>query len=238
MRQIIALRVSRLAALTAGLTLFAGCQQKEFGMHVDVPAKNRTALAEIVQSEIRMAMPDQPFNIHSRRSAQTPGATGQARGESDARPDGRAFCQATATGGGTSWGEFQLGHALHNGSGVTVRMTVKLDIEYEQNVQADQTKAGETLADFTLKAYLKDAKGKLLHREVLANLSSDDGIGVRTGRQQLEFDAVLQPAMAYDLVIAGRASAVSEEGTRAQARIDIKQLDAELVCRPAAQENG
>jgi hypothetical protein len=219
-------------AAAAGWWL-AGCGGGDFGMRVEIPAKDRAPITEAVREGMRIVLPEQPFNVHSRQSAQTPGATGQARGESDARASGQAFCEAQASGGGSAWGEFQLGHALHNASGAAVRMTVKLDLQYTQAARAKPAEARQTLANFVLKVFLKDTRGKLLHQEVLGALSSDEGQASWSGRRQVEFEAVLAPETAYDLVVAGRASATSEEGTEAGARIEIQQLGAELLCQLA-----
>ncbi len=224
--------------LAGCLVVLMGCSQDEFGMRVDIPAKDRVPITQAVRESMTLSLPAQPFNVHSRRSAQTPGATGQARGDSDAQPQGQAFCQASAGNGGAAWAEFQLGHALHNTAGAAVRMTVKLDLDYAHHAQASPPEARDTLAEFTLKAYLKDAQGRLLHHQVLAQLSSDEAQSKWSGRHQIEFDAVLEPAMSYDLVITGRASVLSELDTKAKARIEVKRLTAELLCRLAGEGGG
>ena len=220
------------------LVLLSGCGQNEFGMRVDIPAKDRAPITQAVRESMTLSLPAQPFNVHSRRSAQTPGATGQARGDSDAQPQGQAFCQASAGNGGAAWAEFQLGHALRNTAGATVRMTVKLDLDYTHHAQASPPEASNTLAELTLKVYLKDAQGKLLHHQVLAELSSDEAQSKWSGRHQIEFDAVLEPAMSYDLVITGRASVLSELDTKAEARIEVKRFTAELLCGLAGEGGG
>ena len=218
------------------VAVLAGCGETEFGMRVTIPGADRVPLGQVVDEGVAVRLPERGFNVYSRRSAQTPGAIGRARGDSDAQPAGRAFCSAEAADGGAAWGEFQLGHAMVGADGVAVRMTVKLAIEYAHFATAVPVDARDTLAEFVLKVYLKDGDGRVLHREVLAALSSDDGSAVRSGTAMVEFDAVLAAGRGYDLVVAGRASVTSEPEATAEARIEIKQLTAELTCVAVGSE--
>jgi len=206
-------------------------------MRVEIPDQDRMQVAHPVRDGQTVRLPDTPFNVHSRQSAQTPGATGQARGDSDAAADGKAVCQAQASQGGSAWGEFQLGHALRNAGGQPVRMTVKLDLEYSHAASAQPADARDTLAGLTMKVFLKDTQGRLLHHEVLDSLNSDEAPGEQVGRHQVAFEAVLLPEVAYDLVLAGRASAASELGSKAAARIEVQQLRAELRFAPTARKS-
>ncbi len=216
--------------------LLVGCGQDEFGMQVEIPDQDRMAVTHPVREGLTIRLPDAPFNVHSRRSAQTPGATGEARGGSDAGADGKAVCQAQAGEGGSAWGEFQLGHALRNAGAAGVRMRVMLDLDYSVKASAAPADAKDTLASLTLKIFLKDTQGKVLHYEVLDSLSSDEATGEQSGRQQVAFEAVLLPDAAYDLVLAGRASATSELGSEAAAGIEVRQLRAELRFAPATEK--
>lgn len=210
------------------LGLLIGCGQDEFGMEIEIPDQDRMVVTHPVREGQTVRLPDAPFNVHSRRSAQTPGATGQARGDSDAGADGKAACRAEASEGGSAWGEFQLGHALRNAGAAPVRMTVLLDLDYSLKASATPADAKDTLAGLTLKIFLKDTQGKVLHHEVLDSLSSDEASSQQSNRPQVAFEAVLLPEAAYDLVLAGRASARSEPGSEAAARIEVRQLRVEL----------
>jgi hypothetical protein len=219
------------------LGMLIGCGEKEFGMQLEIPEQDRMLVSQPLPEGLTIRFPNTPFNVHSRQSAQTPGAAGEARGDSNATADGKASCRARAGNGGSAWGEFQLGEALRNAGASAVRMTVKLDLEYSHEAKADPYDAKETLADLTLKVFLKDTQGKVLHQEVLDSLSSDQAPGEQTSRQQLAFEAILAPEGAYDLVLAGRASAASETGSEAVARIQVQQFRAELQFAPAPQKS-
>lgn len=219
------------------LGMLVGCGQDEFGMQVEIPDQDRMAVTHPVREGLTIRLPDAPFNVHSRQSAQTPGATGRARGDSDAGADGKAACQAQANEGGSAWGEFQLGHALRNAGATALRVTVTLDLDYSLGASTEPADAKDTLAGLTLKVFLKDTQGRVLHHEVLDSLSSDEATGEQSGRQQVAFEAVLLPEAAYDLVLAGRVSTTSEPGSKAAASIEVRQLRAELRFAPATEKS-
>ncbi|MFQ6048833.1 MAG: hypothetical protein ACE5K7_05665 [Phycisphaerae bacterium] len=226
---------ARWAVVAAWCLWLAGCGQREFGLQVRIPAEDRLTISQAVQQHLTLRLPDQPFNVHLKQSGQAPGPAGQARGESDATADGKAFCRAVASDGGTAWAEFQLGHALENRGQAPLQATIRISVDYAHQAVANPTEAPETLATLALKLYLKDSVGRIVHRQMLAELTSDEGPSNRAGQQRIEFDASLQPGLGYDLILAGRASARSQPHSSASAEIQIRQLTAELLCRPAKQ---
>ena len=116
-------------------------------------------------------------------------------------------------------------------------MTVLLDLDYSLGASSEPVDAKDTLASLTLKVFLKDTQGKVLHHEVLDSLSSDEASGRQSNRPQVAFEAVLLPEAAYDLVLAGRASATSELDSEAAASIEVRQFRADLEFAPAPEKN-
>ena len=221
-------------AVMAGLLIGCG-GGGQYGVSVDLPAHQRSTLAatdQTVCGPMNLSLPQTPFNIHWRQSSQTPGLSGQARGDSHADPAGQAGCSAQASGGGDARGEFQLSHAFTHAGAELLTLAVKLTLDYTHQAAAGPVEQARTESNLTLNAFLRQSDGRILHRQTLAAISSDDGPGSRTGSAIVEFETTLEPGKSYDLVVAGRASATAGQAGRASASIAITRMTADLQCRP------
>jgi hypothetical protein len=181
-----------------------------------------------------LALPaDQPFAIHAKRSSQNPGADGQASGESDASPDGRAFCAASAAKGGAASAEFNLGHRVENRSTLVQEAAIECEFDLKQEVRASAEAGDKTLATANLVLVVLDAHHHAASRAQLVQADSDTAPGTATTRQHRTFTARFEPGATYDIMLFGKVDAGSAPSQEASARLDIGGLRMRLRISPA-----
>lgn len=222
----------------------SGCGGADFGGDVRVPGPERYVLATGTAAGEPLALPgDRGFNIHVKQSSQNPGAHGTARGDSDASRDGKAFCRAEATGGGAASAEFKIGHRIDNRSEGTQLASISVEFRLNESVEICDAPKGNTLAKAELFLVVLDSRKRVVSTTTIIQTDSDQAVGRTEGPQQRLISARLEPAESYDVMLFGRAEAVTEADApteqKAAARIEIDQVRMNLsFARLATQPAG
>jgi hypothetical protein len=225
-----------LFGLASGVVLFVGVGCSSSGgpaVTADLPASQRHKLKTIPAPGVALKLPaGEPFNVHDKRWGSTPGPSGKANPVADAVAGGTAMCRADAENGGTSWAEFELGHALDNETGKPVAAELLMTLDYEYDCRAAGGGA-KTTGLFAIKAFVKGTDGKVLQTIPLAGHTSDDGPIHWSGSERTLTGFVLQPNLGYYLVVVGRADAGSHENASSMAQVKVKSLSMEITFKPA-----
>jgi hypothetical protein len=199
----------------------------------DLPPSQRHKLRTIPTASAVLRLPaGEPFNVHDKRWGSAPGPSGKANPVADAKAGGTAFCRADAENGGTSWAEFELGHALDNETDKPIAAELHMTVDYEYACRAAGGGA-KTAGAFAIKAFVKGTDGKTLQTIPLASHTSDDGPIDWSGTERTVNGFVLQPNLGYYVVVVGRVDAGSQEKASAMAEIKVKSLAMELAFKPA-----
>lgn len=219
-------------AAPALLMLLTGCGGSDWPRMVDVPPERVYELsAESTQKPILLPG-DTPFVVHDRESSQDPGQDGTAQGESDAKPDGTAFCRATATAGGSASGDFLIGHVFHNSESQSCSAVCTVELEFSQKLAVSAGADALTVAEYHLEAFVRDSSERIVRRYPLAD--SMTALGPRSSSETAVFDLEFEmhPRTAYHVVLAGRVKSSTKPDAEASAEIELKRLQMELVAKP------
>ena len=222
--------------------LLTGCGgAADLGFRGTIPAEYRYNVDAALAPGKSVRFPEsQPFNVHDKLSAQTPGPRGEAQGAASADETGRATCRATAANGGTAWGRFQLGHCLDNRTGRILLADVEIDVEYDVETRcaaqpttgtADSPVTPHVEAKVTLRAVVKDSNEVVLRSVDLAVLHNDDGRLDQPGHETPRFTIELQPDLAYTVTVVAHVQVTTDAGTSAEAKVTIKRLAITLTGR-------
>lgn len=209
-----------------------GCGGGDWPRVVSVPADRMEQVNDLTDVR-RMVLPEsQPFNVHDRRSSQNPGQTGEARGESDAKAEGTAYCRAEAADGGTASADFLLGHVVHSATDRAVNVLAEFSFESDQRLTVSDDADTHTHGDYQLEAYVRDSNKRTIRRVPVAVSASDTGPRTATGKAVIEVAFDMQPGTAYHVLLAGKVAVETVEGAGASAAVEVKNLRIELTFAP------
>lgn len=175
----------------------SGCSS-QFGESIDVSSDKYLRIGG--GQDVLAKFPDgEPFVIADSQRF----ASGNADAKSSADPSGRAVGEASVTGVGAAWSEFQIGHVVKNETGTERMVTVRYDVEYEYAIEREDNLLRSPEA-FALKAYVSDANKRVLHRYHLLNQDGQYSPDRSKGKESHFFDFTMKPNQSYHLVLAGR----------------------------------
>jgi hypothetical protein len=227
--------MSKLIVTGSGIILtLAGCGGG-LGGPVTVTPDRYQSIQPQGQAAVALQLPAADgFAIHDKSSQQSPGQGGTASSTADARPDGTAFCAASASNGGAASSTFVLGAALHNESNTVLPVAVTCDIEYayglETTVPADGHKTTGTIA-FLLEAREQET-GKLLFQHPLASLSGYEDNVKRSDQQRVQFVARVSPMARWRIVLQGQAEAQTSQDGKAD--VEVRVARCQMTVKPLA----
>ena len=222
------IRLATAAFWTVFGSILAGCGGAEFGESVSVPQEQHASLLDDFALGKPLVLPgDTAFNVADAQRS----STAAGRAESNADPSGSAHCVASAAGVGTATAEFQLGHALDNRGRNPLKVTVRMDVEYECRLESDPADTSKPEDQLGLRVFVRDSDQRIPHRMMLSDAGSLAGPRRWSGRQSPSFDVTLEPGLAYYFVLAGRVAVTGTETTPTSARIDVRSLKMELTPR-------
>ncbi len=228
--------------LTGLVTLWIiGCGGEGFGGEVRVPLEKRHALATETPTAGEVRLPgDRTFNIHqptSSRDAGPLGGTNNADSDSDASPEGNAFCLAKAANGGAASADFMLGHRIDNET--NTRQTVGIQIEFEltQETHGPAEPAAKTLATGNLTIRIIDARRRPIATVPVAQVNSDSAVGSSLNTYRFSLSEVFEPHQHYSMLLQGNVKADADAGQEVSARLAVQNLRMRLTFSPAPPEN-
>lgn len=225
-------RSSVRSAMMAFWTVFGlalpGCSDAEFGESVSVPQERHASLLDDFAAGKPLVLPGEAgFNLADAQRS----STAAGRAESNADPSGSAHCLASADGVGTATAEFQLGQVLDNRGRNPLKVTVRMEVEYECRLESHPADTSKPEDQLGLRVFVRDSDQRIPHRMMLTDAGSLAGPSRWTGRQSPSFDVTLEPGLAYYFVLAGRVAVTGTETSSASARIDVRSLKIELTPR-------
>lgn len=221
-----------LPVLAAGL--LAGCGTGDVGAEIEVsPDEVSGPPAGGTGGSLRL--PDaRPFNIHLKSSSQNPGEAGRGRGDSDAGPDGKAFCLAEGAAGGSATAEFRIGHRVIAPGEGSHRLAVQIEFDLRQALQASEPPDARTQAQLTLQLLALDGRRRVLARSALIAASSDESAGSASETHLRRLAFTLEPHQTCDIILYGKVEATSAPAQEASARLDVRGLRMALDFQPVA----
>ncbi len=224
--------VGVVVAICLGL---GACGGSEFGGEIRLDVTQRHVRTETAPADAPLNFPaDQPFAIHLKRSSQTPGPDGRARGESDATPDGGAFCLADAANGGSASAEFNLGHRIENRSSLAQAVSLTCDFDVEQVLDASDPPAPETIASVSLVLMVVDSRKHVVSRTQVAQAVSDSAAGKAASRDQRTVSLRFEAGETYDIMLFGKVDAATGSAQAATARLEVRGLRFRVAFSPLA----
>jgi hypothetical protein len=219
----------------AGLVAAAGCGGVDLGADARVPVAERHILTAGSPAGQPLSLPgEHGFNIHVKQSSQNLGAAGQARGQSEATPQGKALAEATATRGGSARADFKIGHRIDNNTTVPQAVSAEIDFTLSQAIDASAIPESATLAKASLLLVMSDSHKRVVSKTVVVAADSDESTGSAATPQRRTIKAQLEPGESYDLVLLGVVEASTSDKQNATARLELDQLKMTLTFAPVA----
>ena len=216
-------------------SVLSGCGMNDAGLDVQV------APAEIPDAAVAggasLVLPTaRPFNIHLKNSTQTPGADGKARGDSDASPDGQAFCLADAGNGGTAGAEFKLGQRIQTGEGAAYRAAIRIEFQVRQSTQTTFQPLPKSVGTGSLEVLVLNSRRRVLAHSSLATFTTDDSVGSAVETHERTLSVILEPHDTCDILLFGKVEASAAQGQETTVRLDLRQLKMTIDLQPAATQ--
>jgi len=213
---------------------FSGCGGMDFGGDIRVPADERHVLAAGSPSTDQILLPgDRTFNIHLKNSSQNPGTDGSARGDSDATPEGNAFCVAEVANGGFAMAEFKIGHRIDHQTEKRQEVTIRAEFELEQSIEASQIPAAETLASENLVLGVLDSRKRFVASLNITQATSDSALSYTQGTRRPSIRVIFEPDQIYNIILYGKVDASSARTQQASVRVSVRGLKMRLTFAPA-----
>ncbi len=225
------IRGSVLFLALCGLT---GCGGSGTGDNIRVPASERPDL-EPQTTTGSIQVPDkEAFNIVAFRSGQE----GSARGEATPLEKVGAELNATASDGGSAWGEFQLGYCFDNIGDKPLKGVVRIQLdvtELSTSLEAGEVDpaASNSTASVNLTAFIKSSAGIRVKEESLVASTLLKGPSSAKRPYDLVFDLNMQPMSGYYIVLSGRAEVQAQEGQSVSASLRVPKCSVEVRWSPA-----
>ncbi|HSW47171.1 MAG TPA: hypothetical protein VLM89_16530 [Phycisphaerae bacterium] len=224
-----------------GLTglLATGCGGGGYGGEIRVPVEQRHALTAGSQTPDQIRLPgDRLFNIHLKNSNRDAGPQGTALGDSDATPDGQAFCAVSAGGEGVANAEFTIGHRVDNESDRRLAATIQVEFELQQELQAPGVPAAKTLATANLTLTILDGRKHTLATVPVLAITSDQAVGSAQSTCRHNLSALLEPQQSYSVILQGNTHTETTAGQEASGRLQVRNLHMRLTFAPAPPASG
>lgn len=218
--------------IATGVLFVFGCGGSETGPDPRVPVSQRHVVRAGTPAGDGLSLPgEKGFNIPLKQSSQNPGAGGTARGDSDASPQGNAFCFAEVAKGGSAHAEFKIGHRIDNNDAAVVDASVQVQFDLESSLEASDVPAPATTAAGNLDLMVIDSHKRVVSKTPLIQSTSDDAPGSGSGPQRRQLKVRMEPGESYDFVLYGRVQAAASESQQAKARIGLSQLRMQFTFR-------
>lgn len=214
----------------------SGCGSGDIGADVQVSPDEMAGPLGGVAGKTLALPGERPFNIHLKSSSQNPGERGRARGDSDARTDGEAFCLAESSNGGSATAEFRLGHRIITAGGSPSRVAIQLEFDLRQSLQVSAPPTPKTLAGVSLQVLVLDAHRRVLARPPLILTTSDEGVESAAETHHRNIAITLDPNQTCDIMLYGKVDAAAAEGQDATARLDLRGLKMVLDVQPVTSQ--
>ena len=204
---------------------------------VQVPPEQQFVLGPQAAQGTVLELPGNAgFNIHVKESSQNPGAQGQAHGNSDAVPNGRAMASAEGGSGGAASAAFKIGQQIDNATGAF--QAVDIDLEYTQklSVEAAVPPAPKTLATAHLVLIVMDSRKRVVMELPLVQTTSDQAAGGVLSKEQRHTSTRFEPNLIYSILLAGQVDVTTADTQKALARLEIEGLKMKLAFQPTASQ--
>lgn len=217
-------------ATTGVFMLLVGCGGGHFGSTLSASPRPQP-LHQADGATLRLPQ-EAPFSIALPQSSRAAGLGGQADADAQAKSDGQAEVSARVTTSGTAEGLFQLGHALSNDTDrqADVDFRVRFTYEFETRAGPDVRQPDAAVG---LKLYARDQRGRLLREMTLVSHTTESGPTSRQSTEDLRFTLTVGPGTALDVFLAGQARVEISADRSASARLALRDLQIEVVSRPA-----
>jgi len=223
--------------LGALVLLLGGCGGTDFGGEIRVPISQRHVLAAETPAHDQILLPgDRTFNIHLKTSSRNPGTDGTAHGDSDATPEGNAFCLAEAANGGSALAEFKIGHRIDHQTQRRQSVAIQVEFELEQSVEASRLPASDTLATGDLFLAVLDARKRPLANVPINQTTSDNAVGASLTTCRFNLPALFEPDQSYNIILFGKVGVSAAAAQQAAARLTVRGLKMRLTFAPAPVE--
>jgi len=229
------LRWFQVLSTLASVGVLCSCGQTDFGGDIRVPTDRQHVLTAETSSRSAVRLPDdQLFNIHIKRSSQTPGADGQARGASDATGAGESHCLAEAVNGGSATADFKIGHQVRNDSGLAQRVDIDTTFEWAQLIEASTGAGADTRGSATLLLMVLDSKKKTVAQMKVVEATSDQALARVSSKDQRSLVVQIEPRRSYDIILVGQVDVAAAPDQEIRARLDVKGLQMSLTFAPGS----
>lgn len=228
--------VRRMLGIAGATVVFAGCGGGEFNLDFrSNPPEQHVLAADSAAAPLTLPSGAR-FSIHIKKSDQDPGATGTARGDSDASADGAGFCAAQAAGGGIASAEFSLGHRIENRSGRPQSVIVDISFDLKQTLSAAPLPGTDALGSASLNLVVIDSHKRVSTNVPVLQVTSDQLLSSTSTKDQRTLAMRFEPGLSYDVVLWGKASATTATGQNASARVEVGQVRMTFTFTPASSQ--
>ncbi len=225
--------------LTALLCLVpCGCGGGSYNAEIRVPLNERHELSTGISSAEAIRLPgDRTFNVHQKTSGQDKGPVGNARGDSDASPDGNAFCEARASNGATAQADFILGQRLENESDRRLAAGIQIEFELQHEIRGPSVAAPKTLATGGLNIVILDGRKRAVSTVPVAQINSDSAMGSSLNTHRFNLPAVFEPRQSYSIILQANVTSEADAAQEVLARLQVRNLRMELTFAPAPPDS-
>lgn len=229
--------------LTSGLMALpclvaCGCGNGSYNAEIRVPLNERHLLTTGVSPGDAIRLPgDRTFNIHQKTSGQDKGPVGDARGDSDASPDGNAFCEVRASNGASAQADFALGHRLDNKSDRRLAAGIQIEFELQQEARGPSAPGRKTLAAGQLSIVILDDRRRAVSTVPVAQTNSDSAIGSSLHSYRFNLSTVFEPQQSYSIILQANVTSEADADQEVFARLQVRNLRMGLTFSPAPPDS-
>lgn len=225
---------SAIVTLTACvLAALLGCGNgADLAGGVQVPPQQQFVLGPEAAQQAELELPGTAgFNIHVKQSSQNPAAQGQAKGNSDATSQGRAFAVVEGCEGGSASASFKIGQQIDNATGQFQAVSIELEYTQKVSVEAAVPPAPKTQATASLSLVILDSRKRVVLQLPLVQSDSDQAAGGVLSKEQRHTTARFEPNLTYSIMLVGSADVTTADTQKALARLEIEDLKMKLAFR-------
>jgi hypothetical protein len=224
------IRTSCIVSACTSLLALSACGGGGLGSELAVRPTPR-ALDTSAGSTLRVPQ-DEPFSITLAPKQAAPGLGGTADAVTNVSKDGHADAMARVENGGTAVASFQLGHAVENDTDRLVSLHVRLQCEYETEIEA--TPAGPSPdAKVELTLYARDGRNRLVRTLNLTRQATDEGAAASRDGKDVEFTLPLGARTSLNIYLAGGVAIDTPEGRAARGALKLDKLEMEITAQAA-----
>lgn len=212
------------------LSSVGGCASGNFASELSSKPQPRTLTAT---DTFELHLPAQEkFSIARPQANEDAGLYGKADANADARPDGTAIVQASASDGGKASAQFQLGHAFQNNTDRQLALDITVRFKYESE-SAEEPADGRPDAAVGLKLYARDSRNRIIRNYTLMRHTTEEGPATSQDQRRYAFPVTLAPGEAVSVYLGGEATATVRDGYKAQSRLALTELEMDVVSHAA-----